>query len=240
MEFEGIVTSVTAYRESDGIVNLLTKNGFVTFTAHGILKINAKLTSLCQLYNVVKVDLSQNKKSSHYTLQSGETLKSYKNLYENIEAMLTLGFIIELAKKTIDEENISSIYEAILVCLDAILMQKDLRTIRLAFLSHIINNVGLTLNVNECVRCGSKKGIISLSYFDGGFVCHKCLLSTDIQHKPLYIKMARYVMIAPLKEVVEKALPEFECNALFRDFYHFLSEQLDIKLKNFELLVKIL
>lgn len=240
MEIEGIITSITQYRESDGIVNILTVDGFVTFTAHGIFKIDSKLSAICQLYNFVSVDLSENRRSGYYTLKSGRIVKSLKSVYENVEAMLTLGFIVELAKKTLDEDNKSKIYNCVLLALNSVLDNGDLVTIRLVYLASIVSLVGLKIDVNECVRCESRKEIISLSFDDGGFVCRKCLTHFDTTKTPLYIKLARYVFITDISEAIIKVLPEFESRTLFRELYSFLSEQLDIKLKSYELLGKIL
>ena len=240
MEIEGVITSITQYRESDGIVNFLTIDGFISFTARGIFKIDSKLSSVCQLYNFVKVEISESRKSGYYTLQSGQIIKSLKNVYENIEAMLTLGFIVELAKKTIDDDNKSKLYNCVLMAINCIVDKGDLVTIRLIYLANVINLVGLKLDVDECIRCGSKKEIITLSLDDGGFVCRKCLNHADATKTPLYIKLARYVFITNMSESIEKILPEFESRTLFKDLYLFLSENLDIKLKSYELLGKIL
>lgn len=240
MEVEGIVTSVTPYHEKDGIVNLLTIDGFVTFSARGILKIDAKLSSLCQLYNLVLVDLEQNKKSGHLTLKSGRIIRSLKTVYENIEAMLTLGFLVELAKKTLDEDNKQKLYQNCVLAIDAIVNQKDLASVRLVYLASVINLVGLNLDVNECVRCGSQKAIASLSLQDGGYICKKCLNHDDIINTPIYIKLARYIFIADIKESIKKVLPEYESKLLFHELYKFLQDNLGLKLNSIELLGKIL
>lgn len=240
MEIEGIIASIVQYRESDGIVNLLTADGFITFSAHGIFKIDSKLSSICQLYNFVSVDLSENRRSGYYTLKSGRILKSLKYVYENIDAMLTLGFIVELAKKTLDDDNKSKVYNCALLALESIVNQGDLVTIRLVYLANILSLVGLKIDVDECVRCGSRKEIITLSFDDGGFVCRKCLGQSDTIKTPLYIKLARYIFITDISETINKVLPEFESRTLFKELYSFLCSQLDMKLKSYELLGKIL
>lgn len=240
MEIEGIITSITQYHESDGIINILTVDGFVSFSARGIYKIDSKLSSICQLYNYVSIDLSENRRSGYYSLKSGRILQSLKKVYENIEAMLTLGFIVELAKKTLDDDNKTKIYNYTLLALNNVVEGNDLLTIRLVYLANIINLVGLKIDVNECVRCGSKKEIISLSFEDGGFVCRKCLSYSDTAKKPLYIKLARYIFITDISETIKKVLPEFESRMLFKELYGFLSEQLGLKLKSYDLLGKIL
>lgn len=240
MEIEGIITSITPYHEKDGIINLLTVDGFITFSAHGVLKIDAKLSSLCQLYNRVLLDLEENKKSGYLTLRSGRIIQSLKNVYENIEAMLTLGFVVELAKKTLDDDNKKKLYENCVLAIDAIANNKDLVSIRLVYLASVINLVGLNLDVNECVRCGSQKAIASLSLKDGGFICKKCLNHEDVTHSPTFIKLARYIFICDIKESIKKILPEFESKVLFQELYKFLQDNLGIKLNSLELLGKIL
>ncbi len=240
MEYKGIITSITQYHEADGIINLLTSEGFITFAAHGIFKIDSKLSAICQLYNYVSVELSQSRKSGYFTLKGGQILLCLKNVYEDIESMLTLSFIVELANKTLDEDNKSNLFNNTLLAIKMVAERGNLLTIRLTYLANIIKLTGLTIEVNECVRCGSKKGIISVSFNDGGLICQNCLNVEDDKKTPLYIKLTRYIFIKDLEETIKKDLPKNESGWLIKELYNFLSKQLDIKLKSFELLEKII
>ena len=241
MDIQGIVLSITPYKESGGIVNLLTSRGIMTFNAHGIMKIDSKLAPICQLYNVINVSLTESKVSKNLTLSSGVILKDFRPIYEDLESMVTLGFIVEITKKILDDENTQKIYILLLKTIDAILTKKDLKNIRLIYITQAIILSGLKLDVDECVRCGSTKAILSLSYEDGGFVCKKCFdQSQDVVCGTTYIKLARYLFISDYCEVFNKDLPDFEARKLFKDLYKFLVEQLGIQVKSYNLLEKII
>ena len=51
--YQGIILKVVPYKESDAIVTLLTKEeGFISFKARGVFKINSKNASSLQLYTI--------------------------------------------------------------------------------------------------------------------------------------------------------------------------------------------
>lgn len=240
LETTGFIISVTTYKENDAIINLLTTSGVITFVARGIMKIDSRFGTLCQLYNKVEVSLDQSRRSGYYNLVGGKVLTNFQPIYENLEAMVTTSLLVEIIRKTIDEYNVENLYNLLSCAYEAILNKIDLSIIRVVFISQIIIATGLKLDVNECVRCHSTKGILSLSFDDGGFVCQKCFNpSVDVQCKPLYIKLVRYLFIADYHEAINKNLPLFESQKLFDDLYDFLCKQLSISLKSYKLLKKI-
>ena len=105
LETTGFIISVTTYKENDAIINLLTKSGVITFVARGIMKIDSKFGTLCQLYNKVEVSLDQSRRSGYYNLVAGKVLTNFQPIYENLEAMVTISLLVEIIRKTIDEYN---------------------------------------------------------------------------------------------------------------------------------------
>lgn len=239
-ETNGFIISVTPYRENDGIINLLTKDGVIAFVARGIMKIDSKYGALCQLYNKVEVSLDESRRSGYLNLSGGKITANFRHLYENLEAMVTIGFFVEIIRKVIDDYNALTLYNLLSCCYDALLRSVNLSIIRVVFISQIITATGLKLDVNECVRCKGTKEILSLSFEDGGFVCRKCYNpNRDAISKPLYIKLVRYLFISDYKDAINKDLPIFESEQLFDELYEFLCEQLSITSKSYKLLKKI-
>lgn len=239
MQVEGFVISITKYKESGSIVNLLTKEGIVTFNAHGSLKINSPSAIICQLYNKVKIELSESSKSGYKTLKEGIVISNFTKIYDNLEAILTLSFVVDLCKKVAQTgDNISSIYDLLDLTFNAVLNEIPLGLIRVAFMAQLIILSGLRINVSECVRCGSKKKILSLSYRDGGFICQNCFQNEDIVMSTTYIKLVRYLFIAEYKEILTKNLPMPDCYQLFIDLYKFFVDEIGISSKSYKLLQK--
>ena len=57
--YQGIILKVVPYKESDAIVTLLTKEeGFISFKARGVFKINSKNASSLQLYTIGEYKLA--------------------------------------------------------------------------------------------------------------------------------------------------------------------------------------
>ena len=69
----------------------------------------------------------------------------------------------------------------------------DSRTLILITIASIIKESGYALEFDECVKCGSKKDIVSYSFLEGGFICIKCLKNHHEVKSPISLKTYRYI-----------------------------------------------
>ena len=190
IEIEGIVIRQVQYKEKDAMVSVLTKDGMVSFLARGILNPTSKNASACLLFAYSSFTL--NSKLDKLTLTQGKLIKSYYHLYESLEAMAGIQLVSELMIKCLDEEN-GSIYPYILALLDNLSNKFDSRTLILITIASIIKESGYALEFDECVKCGSKKDIVSYSFLEGGFICIKCLKNHHEVKSPISLKTYRYI-----------------------------------------------
>lgn len=239
-ELTGIVISITTYRENDGIINILTSDGIVSFLARGMMKIDSKFASVCQLYYKIHIYVEESRRSSHLILKEGQVITRNLRMYDNLETMISLGIFVEITRKLVLSDNAKNFYDLLDKSIESLALGVSPNIVRAVFISQAIIFSGLKPYVDGCVRCKNTKGIMAVSDDDGGFVCQKCYKPQyDLVASPLYIKLMRYLFISDYNEALNKDLPEAECHEFFRDLCAFLMEKLDLKIKNLTLLEKM-
>ena len=205
IEIEGIVIRQVQYKEKDAMVSVLTKDGTVSFLARGILNPTSKNASSCLLFAYSSFTL--NSKGDKLTLTQGKLIKSYYHLYESLEKMAAIQLVCELVIKCLDEDN-GNVYPYLKNMLEHLSLNYDSRTLTLICIANIIKESGYALEYDECVKCGSKKDIVSYSFNEGGFICIRCLSHNEEVKSEVSLKTYRYIF-----KVDENNMNHYELNA---------------------------
>ena len=92
--------------------------------------------------------------------------------------------------------------------LEHLSLNYDSRTLTLICIANIIKESGYALEYDECVKCGSKKDIVSYSFNDGGFICIRCLSHNEEVKSEVSLKTYRYIF-----KVDENNMNHYELNA---------------------------
>jgi len=174
--FEGIVLSETNYSESSKILNVLTsKYGLIGIMSKGCRNIKSKLRGvsrklLCGTFHVYY------KPNGLSTLISIDIISSYDNILTNLERISYASYLLDLINQAARqiEEGISEVFE---------LLKSTLLKINEGLNPHVLTNIcelklldylGVGLNIDSCIYCGSDKQIVTLSFDMGGFICRNC------------------------------------------------------------------
>lgn len=242
MEATGYIIRVTPYQEANAIVNLLTANGLVTFSARGILKINAKNASAIQPFHYVKVDLAEGKMATaRYSLKTAELLCGVEKIINNLTAMSALFTIGEIVNKLfVNDEEISEIYPYFAAAIKTILNGFDPFTAILLFLAASLKVAGYGLEVNQCVNCGSKKNIKGFSVEEGGLLCETCLLEQGGKSlSPRMINIVRYIFLFPAEKFAHTSFAESENSLLISQLLIYLNDMLNVKINSYNDFLKV-
>ena len=148
--------------------------GLFSFYARGVRKLtskNAASIGEMTLSDFVLLESS----NGNLTLKEGSPVKSFLKP-DDLTASLVEGFLCELTSRLFNEEEGEGkdFYPFLETSLEAISGGFDALTVGFLCFARALNEVGFGLNVDECVRCGSKKNIVGVSYPDGGYVCGSC------------------------------------------------------------------
>ena len=167
---EGIVISTTDYKESSKIINIFTKeNGIIGCISKGCKSLKSKLRLLSEkmAYGSFQISYKENGLS---TLIDGDIIDYFTNIKSDILSISYLTYICELSSSVYKESLDNNVYS---------LMINAIKKIEEGFNPKVITNIlelqyleylGINLNLDSCVKCGSTK-VVTLSLSKGGYVC---------------------------------------------------------------------
>lgn len=220
---EGIVLSSTDYSETSKILNVYTREyGLIGIMSKGCKKVNSplRLVSSNFTYGVWNIYYKKDKLS---TLVSCDVINHFKNIRSDIELISYLNYLASLTKSVLKQENNIKIYE---IFINGILkIEEGLNPLVITNIIELkyLDYLGVPVNLDECVSCGSTK-IVNLSAYNGGYVCANCNQSTEYVD-PKTIKMLRlyyYVDISKIKELKISDKVVHEINSFLSIYYeHF-------------------
>ena len=170
-KYVGYVINSIDYKDSDSLLSVLCPDGVVCLRARGVKKINSKNASSVMNYAYSEFEVNRSNKSGYLTLSDGKLLKYPSFISENLEYISVINFVSEGIE--LIEDNKDS-FEYFANCLDSMKNKCDSKLILIAFLNYFLNKHGSSLNVDECVACGNKNGIIKFSFENGGYLCKHC------------------------------------------------------------------
>ena len=176
-KIKGIVVKEIAYKDTSKIIEVLTVDGLYSIVARGAKKVNSSLflgtsfLSYSEFCIYEKEDLS--------TLKSVSIINSFKNTLKDVVKLGASSYLVNLCMQVYKQNNKTEIYELLLNGI--IKIDSGINTLGIVNIIEIklLKYLGLKLNLDECVVCGSKE-INSLSLDYSGYLCKNCSkVSTD-------------------------------------------------------------
>lgn len=221
-EVEGIIISSTNYSESSKILNIFTKEyGIIGVISKGCRNVKSKLRNISENFTYGKFNIyyKENKLS---TLISCDITNYLKNIKSDITLIGYLSYISELTSQVYKQNEEDEIYNLLIECINKIENKFDPKIITNILEVKLLDYLGVSLNLNNCVKCGNTN-IVTVSSYAGGYVCKDCLKHEKILN-PKVLKMIRlyyYVDISKISELkIEKVTSEGINNFLDEYYEH--------------------
>ena len=220
----GFVLSQTDYKESDLLMQVLTKEyGIISLVGKASKKIDSKNHFLPMCVYEFMIDYKDGK--TIFSIHSSKLLKCYFE-DNDIDMMSFKNILIEA---TIKNKDINTYDELCFVF--GQLNKNNKYLLGSMYFSFLAKHFGVTPIVDGCAVCGGKK-VVSISNRDGGFVC----LNHAIGLNNLPIDMLRRFRLIIKGEFKDyEVLKDFEYS--INDFYliaNFYLENSDLKLKSYD------
>ena len=218
---EGIIIGTTPYRESSRILQVYTKKyGLISIIAKGANKIksNLRAVTLNYTYGYFHIYYKENKIS---TLTSVDIIDSFININNDLVLISYMTYLCDLTKQIIKENNDDVIYDNLIESLKKINNNLDPLIITNIFELKALDYLGVGLNLDSCIKCGSKKDIVTIDPDLGGFVCKNCYKDSIIVD-PKTIKVLRlyyYVQIKSINELNISDNVKFEINDFLTKYF---------------------
>lgn len=230
---EGYVLRASSYKENDAMITVLASDGLYSFLARGVLKNTSKNFSSCQLLAKSKFSLAE-QKNGNYSLSESQVIE-VPDGRDNLLRLGLFSFVSEATIKLTTEEEAARVFPWLDMAMKKMREDGKEASSALIFLSHLLNEIGYGLEVNECVSCGGKTGIVGVSFRDGGFVCKDCAGESDkMGNRDL--KILRFCFKCQLIDVDRVVFETEESLKLMKRLINYIDSFTGVKLKSLELL----
>ena len=197
---EGIILSISDYQESSRILQVLTKeHGLIGIIAKGCKSVKSPLRAACNsyTYGYFYIYYKENKLS---LLSNVDIINSYSNIRLDIELISYMAYLCDLTYQVVKQNDDSNIFDILINALDKINNKLNPLIITNIVELKYLDYLGISLNLDSCVKCGSKEDIVTIDGDDGGFICKNCYTNQAIVDKKT-IKLIRMYYLVDIKTI---------------------------------------
>ncbi len=218
---EGIILSETPYRESSKIIQVYTKeHGLIGMIAKGAksLKSNLRVGSNIYTYGYFYIYYKENKLSQ---LTNVDIINPFINIRNDLKLISYMAYLCDLTKQVLKENNNNELFDILINALNKIDNNLDPLIITNIIELKYLEYLGIGLNLDSCIKCGTTKGIVTIDPDVGGFVCQNCYKNEYIVD-PKTIKLIRmyyYVDISSITEIKVSNKVKNEINMFLTRYY---------------------
>lgn len=235
---EGIVLSVTLYGETSKIINVYTKEyGIIGIMCKGAMSIKSKLRSTTQklIYGVFNIYYKKDKLS---TLVSVDIINPLKKIKEDILLISYASYLCELINQVLKQTNNKNLYNDFITSI--LKLEEGLNPLVITNILEVklLDYLGVGLNLTDCIMCGNKKEIVTLSSEKGGLICKNCY--TDERLMPISIvKVLNMYYLVDIKSITKLSIKEDIINEINRFLVHYYDDYTGLYLKSKDFLKMI-
>ena len=234
-KFEGIVVSEVDYKESSKIINILTiDSGIVGIIARGTKRVKNKLSGVTSklTYGYFHVNYKENGLS---TLIEVDIIDMFKNIRKDINLMSYSIYLLELADRVYKHDQNSEIYSNLIASLKKIDEGYDYKIITNIFELKMLDFLGIRPVIDECVNCGNKNDIVTISSYRGGYLCKDCANGEVIVNIKT-IKLLRMFYYVDISKITKLDVADNIKEELSKFIYDYYDRYSGIYLKSREFL----
>lgn len=211
---EGIVVSATPYKENSKILNILTKeNGIIGCISKGCKSLKSKLRTISEKFAYGTFHMYY-KEDGLSTLIDGDIKDYFINIRSDIIKVSYLSYICELSTNVYKESNSEEVYPLLISAILKIEEGLNPRIITNILELQYLEFLGINLNLDNCVVCGSSK-VVTLSLPKGGYVCSHHRTNEELMDEKVMklLRLYNYVDISKIStldidEKVSKKISE--------------------------------
>ena len=218
-EIEGIIIREIPYGETSKIIHVYTKEEIISIMCKGAksMKSPFRATTLKFTYGKFNIYYKENKLS---TLHSVDIINPLSKIKNDITLLSYVNYITELTTQVL-KQTTNNLYEDYI---SAILkIEEGLDPLILANILEIkyLDDLGVGLNLDSCVSCGSKASIITIDGDRGGYICSNCYQNELIvDQKALgLLRMYYYVDIKSISKLKISDKVKNEINYFLNAYY---------------------
>lgn len=169
-----VILSITPYKEKDAIVEAISEKGDITFSVKGILDPKSKNASLNNPLTVAEIETREGN-YKYPVLKSSSVIESPMKVTNDLYYLSSLMLIAEVTKSLLQDEEKELIFNSLVQAVISLKTADKPWAILLSYIAQVFAVTGYEFEVSQCVFCGTRQGIVTFSFNDGGFVCQNCM-----------------------------------------------------------------
>ena len=218
-EVEGIIVREIPYGETSKIIHVYTIEGIISIMCKGAksLKSPFRATTLKFTYGKFNIYYKENKLS---TLSSVDIINPLIKIKNDIVLLSYLNYMTELTTQVL-KQTTDNLYEDFINAILKIELGLDPLVIANILEIKYLDNLGVGLNLDSCVSCGSKVNIITIDGDRGGYICSNCYQNEMIVDKKTIelLRMYYYVDIKSISKLKISDKVKNEINHFLNVYY---------------------
>ena len=169
-----IVLTINPYKEKDAIISAISETEYITFLARGIRDPKSKNAAINNALCIADIELMDGN-FKYPVLKSSKQLFTPLRLEMDAKYLGTLITLNEMVSYLFPDEEKPKMFKVLEDAVTSLKKKDDWLMTLLIFMAHAMREGGFELEVNQCVCCGKKKGIVAFSFVEGGFICADCV-----------------------------------------------------------------
>lgn len=235
---EIIILKINQYKEKDGIINAISKEGEHTFLVRSLFDPKCKNAGLNNQLTIADIELAINNGKYPYDVISSSVVLYTPVLAEpNLLHMASILLINEVTNFLLSDEEKTIIYEELKSTIYEIKNNPNPLKVVIPYLAKILKISGYDFEVSECIMCGSKKNIVTFSFTDGGFICKDCCtpeIPRELNNKQMLA--IREAFLTNKASLSINDISDEELYFIIDKFFEFILDSYGYKIKAFDLL----
>ncbi len=232
-EVEGIIVTETNYGETSKIVNIITKDGIIGIMAKGARTLKSPLRSFVQKLNYGKFQIYY-KKDKLSLLKSVDIIDNLSNIKTDIILIGYMTYISDLVYQTMKQNYNEEIYNLYINAVLKINEGLNPKIITNILEIKMLDYLGVGINFDACIKCGSNKNILTINGDEGGYICKNCY-NNEIIYSNKTLQMLRMYYLVELSSISELKISDEVVNNInsFMKLYYDRYTGLYLKSKTF-------
>lgn len=233
-KYEGIIITETPYGDNSKIINVLTKDkGIIGIMCSNVKSIKNPLRTktLKFTYGYFHINYNENKLSK---LVDVDIIDNLTNIRGDIELISYMSYITDLTYQVVKQNNDLDIFNIFISTVLKLNEKKNPLILTNILELKYLDYLGVGLNLDSCVKCGSKKNIVTLDPDEGGYICQNCYTNERILN-PKSIKLIRMYYLIDINSISDINIKKETANEInyFLDKYYERYTGLYLKSKDF-------
>lgn len=217
---DGFVVSCVPHKETSKIINIFTRDmGVIGCVSKGCKSMKSKLRLPSERFAYGTFHIYYSEKGLS-TLIEGDIKDYLMNIKSDILKISYLTYLCELSVNVYNESLSNDIFNLLESAILKIENGFDPKIITNIVELQYLNYIGINLNLDECVKCGSNK-VVTLCMSKGGYLCANCRTNEPIINEKV-VKLLRlyyYVDISKISSLdIDKSVSD-EINLIISEFY---------------------